>query len=73
MLAPDKVSVVEAESIVTAPAPEITPESVWFVDDACRKVPDEPMLMAPEYVPLRNDAAPLRVIPPAAPIVVTPV
>jgi hypothetical protein len=39
---PDRVSVVDAEFIVTAPAPEITPDKVWFVEDVCENVVEPP-------------------------------
>jgi hypothetical protein len=42
VLAPDKVKVVEAEFIVKAPAPEIAPPRIWFVDDVCEYVVELP-------------------------------
>jgi hypothetical protein len=49
VFAPESVRVLVAEVFfVNEPAPEITPDRVWFVDDAKTKLDDEPIVIACE-------------------------
>jgi hypothetical protein len=47
--APDSMRVLVAELFfVSEPEPEMTPDKVWFVDDAKTKLDDEPIVIACE-------------------------
>ena len=65
MFAPERVSVLVAEvDLVTAPEPEMIPDSVWSVDEEYVNVVDEPSEIPAEYVPEPNEPDPETVIPP---------
>jgi hypothetical protein len=54
---------------VSEPEPEMTPENVWFVDDAKTKLDDVPIVIACEYVP--DPSVPVsEIVPPDAAMVV---
>ena len=64
---PDRVSVLLDEvDLVTEPAPLITPDKVWFVEDAKVKLAPVAILMAPAYEALPSVPAPPRVSVPAS-------
>ena len=74
MFTPDRVNVLDPTFLVTAPAPEMMPESVWAVDEAYVNVVDAPSAMFPAYDPEPSEPEPETVIPPPlALIVVDPV
>jgi hypothetical protein len=65
VFAPERVSVLVAEvDLVTAPEPEMIPDSVWSVDEEYVNVVDEPSEIPAEYVPEPNEPDPETVIPP---------
>jgi hypothetical protein len=74
VFAPDRVSVLVAEvDLVTAPEPEMIPNSVWSVDEEYVNVVDVPSAIPAEYVPEPNEPVPETLIPPPeSAIVVVP-
>ena len=50
--------------LVTAPEPEMIPDSVWSVDEEYVNVVDAPSEIPAEYVPEPNEPDPETLIPP---------
>lgn len=70
---PDRVNVLDPTFLVTAPAPETIPDSVWSVDEAYVNVVEVPSAMFPAYVfgvPEPREPEPDTVMPPPESLIV---